>query len=138
MDSSEITDNKRGPGVGNNGNLIPARKGEVRNPKGRPRGTVGIVTAMKRAMKAIDSKDTEQKRKLAVTFAEAMIRQAMKGNAPYAKEIMARLEGPIPSGLDDVAGASLDGARVVFYIPKRDGETAPELSEDPEARGIEA
>jgi hypothetical protein len=28
---------KKGKGVGGNGNLIPAKKGEVRNPKGRPK-----------------------------------------------------------------------------------------------------
>lgn len=31
-------------GVGVNGNLIPAKKGEVRNPKGKPKGTKHIST----------------------------------------------------------------------------------------------
>lgn len=34
-------------GVGNNGNLIPAKPGEARNPKGKPKGTKHISTHIK-------------------------------------------------------------------------------------------
>lgn len=37
-------------GIGTNGNLIPAKKGEVRNPKGKPKGTMHLSTHIQNAL----------------------------------------------------------------------------------------
>jgi hypothetical protein len=47
--------------MANNENLKPAKKGEVRNPKGRPKGAKGVETLLRQAMKAIvDDEDFEK------------------------------------------------------------------------------
>ena len=43
--------------AGVNNNLIPPKKGEVRNPKGKPKGTIHIKTLAKNIFEAMDTWD---------------------------------------------------------------------------------
>ena len=42
--------------MANDENLIPAKKGEVRNPNGRPKGSKNTTTLIREAIKAFASK----------------------------------------------------------------------------------
>ena len=87
-------------------NLKPVRKGEVRNPRGKPKGSINSKTVIRKFLEmnavAIDPKT---RKKVAVkglkgepiTYMEAiivrMIQRAMKGDVTAFNAILDRLEG---------------------------------------------
>ncbi len=77
-------------GVGRNGNLIPPKKGEVRNPKGKPKGSYSLKPILRRILR---EKDPEDGRKLAEKFIRARIESAIKGNSFAAREIWEYIDG---------------------------------------------
>jgi hypothetical protein len=76
-------------------NKMPMRpkwkKGQSGNPKGRPRGSVNITSAIKRALaEALPGTD---KRRLVDQLAEAAIQNARWGNGTIFREIINRVDG---------------------------------------------
>ena len=85
-------------GVGNNNNLIPPVKGEVRNPKGRGKGVPNTKTRLQRILmleQKINNPVTGKSESF--TVAEqmdlAMVSEARKGNVKAYNALLDRLEG---------------------------------------------
>jgi hypothetical protein len=79
-------------------NLIPAKKGEVRNPKGRGKGTLNSKTRLRPILEYIQSKTnplTLQKEDLSILdqMDIAIIKRALDGDVRAYQEILDRLEG---------------------------------------------
>jgi hypothetical protein len=73
----------------------PWQAGQVTNPKGRGKGNVSIVSAIRRVLR--EKLPNETKRTQVDLFAEALIQNARRGNGTAIKEIMARIDGAIPN-----------------------------------------
>ena len=77
-------------------NLIPATKGEVRNPDGRPKGSKNASTIFRRFLAVGTGKHhpiTGEELDHYDALCLIMIQAALKGDLASAKEIMNRLEG---------------------------------------------
>jgi hypothetical protein len=99
--------NKQG-GVGRNGNLIPQRAGEPsRNPHGRPKGSISIVTYVRRALKEKCDQPGANGRTWAELLGKSLIANAIKGNGTAIKEVLSRIDGPIPTVLEGEDGKLL-------------------------------
>jgi len=79
-------------------NLIPAKKGEVRNPKGRPKGSPNLKTLISKWMEVKEKvanpfNGKEQKLTQADIMVLKMISMARKGNVAAWVALTDRLEG---------------------------------------------
>jgi len=86
-------------------NIIPPKKGEIRNPKGRGKGTLNRSTLLKKWLSVqmdVTRPDTGKKEKMelfdAVTL--ALIQKALKGDVNAYKEIMDSLHGKMTDKID--------------------------------------
>ena len=84
--------------MANEQNLIPAQKGEVRNPNGRPKGVPNSKTRLLRFLELVQIKTnpiTGEKEEF--TVAEQLdlmvLQKAFKGDLRAYQEILDRLEG---------------------------------------------
>ncbi len=75
----------------------PWKKGESGNPNGRPRGSVNLTNYIKRKLKEVCDQPGADGKLWAELFSASLIANAMKGNGSAIKEIMARVDGPIPT-----------------------------------------
>ena len=95
--------------MANEHNLIPAKKGEVRNPNGRPRKYVSLlkeqgykISEVNDAIQALLSMDIEELTKvlenpkatiLELTIAKAMIQSLKKGSLYSMETLLTRVYG---------------------------------------------
>lgn len=84
--------------MANEHNLIPAKKGEIRNPKGKPKGVPNTKTRLKRLLLLMSEMKNPVTGEIeGFTVAEqmdlAMISQARGGNVRAYNAILDRLEG---------------------------------------------
>jgi hypothetical protein len=86
-------------------NIIPPKKGEIRNPKGRGKGTLNRSTLLKKWLAVqmeIKRPDTGEKEKMqlfdAITL--AVIQKALKGDINAYKEIMDSIHGKVTDKVD--------------------------------------
>lgn len=101
-------------------NIIPPKKGEIRNPKGKPKGTKNRSTILKRwvevSVKIKDKSNPLLKEYIGTVEDEiilALISEARKGNIQAIKEIQDTLHGKIPDK------SELTGAGGKDLIPPR-------------------
>jgi len=87
------------------GNQYEIKKGEVKNPKGAPRGK-RITTLIEEALEK-----EHGGRKVAEVLAEQILKQALSGNYQFVREILERIEGKVA---DRITGDSDGGLTVVF------------------------
>ena len=107
-------------------NLKPAKAGEVRNPNGRPKKDICIVSRQKEMLSEICPFDA-QHRTWRDALAEAEMRLAL--SKPEAmRDLMDRLEGKITQ---PIAPVGENGAIATFMLVMPDGDkrTAKELAE---------
>ncbi len=76
-------------------NLIPIKKGEVRNPKGRPKGSLDVKTIIRNAMEKIGKTRNMTAEEVEQLMHESGIAQAVKGNHQFYASIGDRLYGPV-------------------------------------------
>jgi len=84
--------------MANEQNLIPAQKGEVRNPNGRPKGIPNSKTRLLRLLELVQIKTnpiTGEKEEFTVAEQLDMmvLQKAFKGDLKAYQEILDRLEG---------------------------------------------
>ena len=79
------------------GNLIPPKKGEIRNPNGRPKKELCLISLVKEEFetKMLDKNGIPTGMTKAQAFAKALINQACKGNATAIKELLDRIDGKV-------------------------------------------
>ncbi len=76
-------------------NLIPAKKGEVRNPNGRPRGARDVKTIIREAMMKIGQTQGMTGEEIEQLMHQSGIKQALKGNHQFYDSIGNRLYGKV-------------------------------------------
>lgn len=86
-------------------NLIPPKKGEVRNPNGRPKGALSTKTILLKYLSTeINGKNPFTGKTEEFTLAEVLnlkqIERAMNGDLASYKEIFDRAEGKITTHID--------------------------------------
>jgi hypothetical protein len=84
--------------MANEQNLIPAKKGEVRNPNGRPKGVPNSKTRLLRLLELVQTQTnpiTGEKEEFTVAeqLDMVLINKARKGDIRAYQEVMDRLEG---------------------------------------------
>jgi len=89
---------KRLEKMANEQNLIPAQKGEIRNPNGRPKGIPNSKTRLLRLLELVQVKTnpiTGEKEEFTVAEQLDMmvLQKAFKGDLKAYQEILDRLEG---------------------------------------------
>ncbi len=126
-------------GVGGNGNLIPPKKGEVRNPKGRGKGVRNRQTIFKEMLERVAFKEITKKQStelsqdgelieqgtVADQVAAAVLIQALKGDIPAAREIMDSGYGKLTDKLDNLHSFTAMG-RVTATLSTGEGEEEKE------------
>jgi len=79
-----------------------------RRPRGRPKGSVGIIAAVKRVLREqcdLEGLSYNKKRTWAEELARSLIRNAVLGNGAIARQLLDRIEGPvITEALIDMEG----------------------------------
>lgn len=79
--------------MANEQNLIPAKKGEVRNPKGYPKGQPNIKTLIKKVWNAEITDAKGNKKIQGLLAVKAILDKAKKGDVSAFRELCDRLEG---------------------------------------------
>lgn len=101
-------------------NLIPAKKGEIRNPAGRPKKENTYSDTLRDLLQGQDievnwtvngkkkSLTVSSDKNLYYGVASAQIMEALKGNIQAQKEIVDRIQGKAPQGID----VTTDGEKI--------------------------
>lgn len=110
-------------------NLIPIKKGEVRNPKGYPKGVPHTKTRLIRLLELTNKLENPITGEMeGFTVAEQMdlaqVMKAMKGDTTSYKELVDRLEGKAQQnlGIGDMDGNKLDITITTENILKQEDE----------------
>lgn len=109
--------------AGNNDNLIPPKKGEIRNPKGRGKGVPNSKTRMLRLLELTQDL-TNPVTGIVEGFSVMeqidmiLIQKARKGDIHAIKEILDRLEGKAQQKVDMTLDGELNVALVKFVKGK--------------------
>jgi len=74
-------------------NLIPIKKGEVRNPKGRPKGRRDVKTVIWEAMQKIADSQNMTAEEIETLLQQTGLKHALKGNHQFYQSINDRLYG---------------------------------------------
>ena len=109
--------------MANEQNLIPAQKGEIRNPNGRPKGIPNSKTRLLRLLELVQVKTnpiTGEKEEFTVAEQLDMmvLQKAFKGDLRAYQEILDRLEGK-PKQTTDIT-ADIKGNVQITIEPDAD------------------
>lgn len=74
-------------------NLIPMKPGETRNPNGRPKGQRNYATIYREALAKIAKAENMTADELETMLEETGIKQSLKGNFAFWKDIRDRIHG---------------------------------------------
>jgi len=105
-------------------NLIPAKKGEVRNPKGKPKGTRNRSTIVKEWLKALEETKnpiTGNKEDLSQEdiMTLALINKARKGDVSAYKALMDSCYGLAKQTLDNTSSdGSMSPKSTIEFVLK--------------------
>ena len=118
----------KGKGVGGNGNLIPVKKGEVRNPKGKPKGTKdGIRAQLNRLLRNNPNASLRDllkkqginldKRPNSEGLATILLQDAFKADLKAIDMVLEQTEQALPKAIElgDPNGDPMNA--VLVYIP---------------------
>ena len=74
-------------------NLIPIKKGETRNPNGRPKGQRNYATIYREALTKIAEANDKTPEEIETMMEEVGLKQGLKGNFAFWKDIRDRIHG---------------------------------------------
>ena len=99
-------------------NIIPPKKGEIRNPKGKPKGTKNRSTILKKWIEVTAKLKNPITGKEEIGTVEdkvnlALITRALAGDVSAIKEINDTLYGKIPNK-DELTGANGEQINITF------------------------
>jgi hypothetical protein len=77
-------------------NLRPCKPGETHNPNGRPKGQRNYATIYREALKKIAIANEKTPEELEEMLEETGLKQALKGNFHFWKDIRDRIHGKAP------------------------------------------
>jgi len=80
-------------------NLIPIKKGERRNPNGRPKGQRNYRTIYREVIKKIGESQKMTPEEIEDLIHKSGIVKAMKGDYSFHKDVLDRLHGKPPQGI---------------------------------------
>lgn len=101
MTKASTPEKKKGKNSGH-ANLIPIKKGEVRNPNGRPKGRRDVKTVIWEAMNKIAASQNMTAEEVEEMMHQAGIRGAIKGNVKFYNAVNDRLYGPVDKSKGNV------------------------------------
>jgi hypothetical protein len=87
----------------NNENLIPAKKGEVRNPKGYPKGKPNLKTLIEKVWNEEITDAKGDKKIQGLLAVKAILDKAQQGDVSAFRELANRLEG-LPTQKTELTG----------------------------------
>ncbi|MGD1153615.1 MAG: hypothetical protein ABR911_12195 [Syntrophales bacterium] len=91
--------------------------------KGRPKGSLSVINAIKKVLEGYDEKSKKQVLEI---FATAAVKNAMQGKDAYFKLIIERLDGKLP---DKAEQTGKDSGPTIFKVIY---ENRPELDDSDE------
>lgn len=91
-----------------NKHLKPLKKGETANPNGRPKGQRNYATIYREALKKIADSQNMTPEELETLMEEAGMRQALKGNFQFWKDIRDRIHGQAKNHVQADVNVQLD------------------------------
>jgi len=105
-------------------NLIPVKKGEVRNPTGRPKGASVVAELKKLAEGRIKIKETGRTHTRAKAVAMTILEQAIKGNPKFCQMVLDRIDGKATEPESEHGGLNpLDNIEIsITFSDKVDNE----------------
>lgn len=98
-------------------NLIPAKKGEVRNPKGKPKGTRNRSTIVREIIEAILDGDQT----VADSMTKAVVAKAMNGDVQAWDKLMDSAYGKVVDK-SEITGADGGAIKSEVVLPDADKE----------------
>ncbi len=114
---------------GKGGMIYPPRKGEVRNPNGRPLGVPNTKTRLKQAMALmLERKNLDgviEKKTIAEWGDLAQIKEMLEGNTRAYAEILDRMEGKVTIDVkSDVNNTGVPSVVQLIRVDKRPTDVA--------------
>lgn len=113
------------------GFLIRTHKGERRNPHGRPKGRLSMVTILEKILKskvAISDDGIKRKIKRSDALLLALTNKGIKGDVAAIREVINRMDG-LPVQRNELSG--IDGQPIELIIGQEEEET-DDTTEDTE------
>lgn len=105
------------PGPGNPSKLKPAQKGEVRNPKGRPKGSRDRASVLRELLAIpINVKRPDGSTIPGATLEDAvgmaLVQKALKGDVPAIREIYDTLHGKVTEKVENTTAVAVQTIKV--------------------------
>ena len=85
-------------------NLIPCKPGETANPNGRPKGQRNYATIYREALINIANANGKTPEEIETMMEEAGLKQAIKGNFAFFKDVRDRIHGTATQRTDVTSG----------------------------------
>ena len=102
-----------------NKHLKPIQKGEVRNPKGRPKGALDRKTVLRRALERIALSQDKTPEEIELLLQEAGFKHALKGQFNFYKEISDGLYGPLNKERAVTVNVNTEASKEVTELTKK-------------------
>jgi len=114
------------------GNKYAPKKGEVRNPKGRPKGSISLNDILRKLLKG---KDPETQKKMAEVVTEKILQEALKGDKDFNSRLLIEMwemmDGKPPQAVNLDANVRQRGEMIVIDATgKLDDDESPMDDED--------
>ena len=104
-------------------NLIPCKKGEIRNPKGKPKGCLNIKTKIKQMLAAI-SQDGDEQEPIVRAILEVMQEGGEVSKLKACDMLMDRLEGKAAQKIDNTSsdGSMSPAPQKIELVPLKSND----------------
>jgi len=102
-------------------NLKPMKKGETRNPNGRPKGQRNYATIAKEAMKKLADASDKTPEEIEELINLTGLKKALKGDYQFYRDHQDRTHGKAPQPLGTVEDGELKEQKLEIVFTKKKG-----------------